>query len=214
VFKYISPAPQKPWKYLKTPFPRRRSIYTPFRRRRSAYNTLIMAPARPEKLEKYYIGLHRFSLQLKSTPGHLEIIAMHWLWTDVLGLLRLVLIRSGFTGITDWRAIKFTPYTSPTTIDLLLKRVKKSVPPRCVYSTSVTNEGIIVGDTTFLLNFFAYVQMLNSKLRPIHIILQPTAVQMRMFSFIPYCSIFHAAVQTSCIAFKSWSRYYSISAHE
>src|SRR6218665_1848178 len=32
-----SPAPEKPGKYLKTPFQRRRSINTLFRRRRSAY---------------------------------------------------------------------------------------------------------------------------------------------------------------------------------
>ena len=53
IYRNTSPAPEKPRKYLKTPFRHRRSIYTHFS---SAGEVLIytyLAPERPEKPEKY-----------------------------------------------------------------------------------------------------------------------------------------------------------------
>src|SRR6218665_3998220 len=48
-----SPAPEKPGKYLKTPFPRRRSIYTHFSGAGEVLIYTYLAPERPEKPEKY-----------------------------------------------------------------------------------------------------------------------------------------------------------------
>src|SRR6218665_3334915 len=50
LFKYTSPAPEKPGKYLKTSFRRRRSIYTHFS---GAGEVLIYTYLAPEKPEKY-----------------------------------------------------------------------------------------------------------------------------------------------------------------
>jgi len=48
-----SPAPEKPGKYLKTPFRRRRSIYTNFSGAGEVLIYTYLAPERPEKPEKY-----------------------------------------------------------------------------------------------------------------------------------------------------------------
>ena len=53
VFKYTSPAPEKPGKYLKTPFRRRGSIYKHFSGAGQMLIYTYMAPERPEKPEKY-----------------------------------------------------------------------------------------------------------------------------------------------------------------
>src|SRR6218665_308597 len=48
-----SPAPEKPGKYLKTPFPRRRSIYTHFSGSGEVLICTYLAPEKQEKPEKY-----------------------------------------------------------------------------------------------------------------------------------------------------------------
>ena len=53
MFKCTSSAPEKPEKYLKTPFRRRRSIYTHFSGAGEVLICTYLAPERPEKPEKY-----------------------------------------------------------------------------------------------------------------------------------------------------------------
>jgi len=53
VYLNTSPAPEKPEKYLKTPFRRRRSIYTHFFGAGEVLIYTYLAPEKPEKPKKY-----------------------------------------------------------------------------------------------------------------------------------------------------------------
>src|SRR6218665_2682561 len=54
VYLNASPAPEKPGKYLETPFQRRRSIYTHFIGAGEVPICTYLAPEQPKKPEKYF----------------------------------------------------------------------------------------------------------------------------------------------------------------